>query len=251
MAETSFDFLHFPDDAVAVVTGAASGIGRATADTLLAAGVAVSGWDLSADAIAEWADAATAAGGRAIGLTVDVTDAAAVGQAFEQTTERLGPAGFLVNNAGPASTSEFAFDDALRISAGSVELVTRTWLATEGSADGHVVNISSVAGFHIGVGQSWYPAAKAAIAGYTKYLALNRPNGIRANAVAPGMTITPRTREFYVESEAGKAIVDRNPFKRPGQPEDIAAAIVFLLAPVSTYVNGLLVPVDGGSLLTQ
>lgn len=251
MASSNFDFLRFPEDAVAVVTGAASGIGRATADLLVSAGVAVSGWDLNSAAIEDWASSANATGGRALGLTVDVTDENAVRAALAETEQQLGPAGFLVNNAGPASTTEFAFADALTISAGTVEVVTRNWLSTRGSENGHVVNISSVAGFHIGVGQPWYAAAKAAIAGYTKYLALNRPNGIRANAIAPGMTVTPRTREFYVESEAGKAIVDRNPFKRPGQPEDIAAAIVFLLAPVSTYVNGLLVPVDGGSLLTQ
>jgi len=251
VATTSFDFLRFPPGSVAVVTGAASGIGRATADLLIEAGVAVSGWDLSEQAINEWAETAIASGGRALGLVVDVTDQAAVESGLAQSVAHLGPIAFLVNNAGPASTREFAFEDALRISAGSVELVTRSWLATEGSENGHVVNISSVAGFHIGVGQSWYPAAKAAIAGYTKYLAMNRPNGIRANAVAPGMTVTPRTRAFYVESEAGRAIVERNPFRRPAQPEDIASAIVYLLAPVSTYVNGLLVPVDGGSLLTQ
>lgn len=130
-----FDFLQFPTDAV--VTGAASGIGRTIADGLVEAGVAVSGWDLATDPIAEWESAVTADRGVAIGLHLDVTDEAQIVEAFAATIERLGPVGFLVNNAGPASTTELPFARGLTLAAGSVELVTRSWLETPGSAGGH------------------------------------------------------------------------------------------------------------------
>jgi NAD(P)-dependent dehydrogenase (short-subunit alcohol dehydrogenase family) len=242
-----FDFLGFPENAVAVVTGAASGIGRAIADQLLAAGVAVSGWDLSAEAIAAWQ---TESGDGALGLVVDVTDESSVAAAFASTAERLGPVGFLVNNAGPASGTDFEFTRGLAVAAGSMELVTRSWLATAGSTDGHIVNISSVAGNFVGVGAPWYPAAKAAIAGYTRSLAVDRPNGIRANAIAPGIIETPRTAAGLAQP-AFQAVIARNPFGRPGVPLEVANAVVFLLSPAAGYINGVVLPVDGGTLVTQ
>jgi NAD(P)-dependent dehydrogenase (short-subunit alcohol dehydrogenase family) len=251
MTDAPFDFLSFPPGAVAVVTGAAAGIGRQIADDLAAAGVAVAGWDSSADGIAAFEREVEASGGRARGLHVDVSDPGRVEAAFAQTIEELGPASFLVNNAGPASGTPFSFVDGLAASLGSVQAVTEAWLRTDGAVDGHLVNISSVAGSMIGVGAtSWYPAAKAGIAGYTRWLALNRPRGIRANAVAPGVIETGRTRQL-LSSPEGRAVIERNPMGRAGRPSDISAAVLFLLAPVSHYINGVLLPVDGGSLITQ
>ena len=251
MTARKVDFLGFPADAVAVVTGAASGIGRQVTQDLARLGVAVSAWDRSREGTEQLDSDARAWTSKVLPLQVDVTDEGAVTGAFERTVRELGEVSFLVNNAGPASTGEMPFDDALVASVGSVKLVTDAWLRTPGSHGGHLVNISSVAGSIVGNGASaWYPAAKAGIAGLTRYLAVNRPNGIRANTFAPGLTETPRTREI-VRSTGGRAIIDRNPFSRAAAPCDVSAMVVFLLAPVSGYSNGLFVPVDGGSILVQ
>ncbi len=243
-------FLAFPRDAVAVVTGAASGIGRSVADLLGRNGVAVAGWDIASEAIAEWETAGTVDAHR-LGVAVDLDDPDAVAAAIELTTSTLGPVGFLVNNAGPASTTALPYVVGLDRSIGVVERVTSAWLGWPGSSGGHVVNIASVAGTSVGgLGtEAWYPSGKAAILGYTRHLAVTRPNGIRANAVAPGIIETPRTR-VALASGPMQEIVARNPMRRVGAPGDVAAAVVFLLAPVSGYINGVLLPVDGGSLLT-
>ena len=94
----------------------------------------------------------------------------------------------------------------------------------------------------------WYPTAKAAITGYTRYLAVNRPNGIRANTVAPGFTATPRTTEF-LGSDAGRAAIARTPLGRAAAPAEIAGPVLFLLSEAASYVNGVLLPVDGGTVV--
>jgi NAD(P)-dependent dehydrogenase (short-subunit alcohol dehydrogenase family) len=242
------DFLSFPSDAVAVVTGAGAGIGREIARTLLAAGVSVSAWDMAENGLLQL-EAENL--GRMGSYVLDIASPDAVADALASSSTDLGPAAFLVNNAGPPSGTPFSFNAGIAASLGSLESVTSLWLETEGSMSGTVVNIASVSGSFIGVGaQPWYPAAKAGIAGFTRYLALNRPNGIRANAIAPGMTETVRTRDNVASAE-GQAIVSRNPLGRPAKPSDIAAGVVYLLAPVSAYINGVILPIDGGSLLTQ
>ena len=245
------DFLRYPEDAVAVVTGAANGIGRQVVEDLAGLGVAVSAWDRSPAGLQQLETASRGWNGRVLALDVDVTDQAAVAGAFERTAAELGEVGFLFNNAALPSAAGMPFMEGLLGSLGSVHFVTEAWLATPGSHGGHLVNMSSVAGSLIGIGSSpSYPAAKAGIAGLTRYLALHRPNGIRANAVAPGLVETPRTREL-ISSEKGRAIVARNPFGRAATAADVSAVVVFLLAPVSEYTNGVLVPVDGGALLVQ
>lgn len=243
-------FLRFPPDAAVVVTGAASGIGRGTAELAASVGLGVGAWDLNADGAREVAAVLDESGARSHPVTVDVTDARAVAAAFAETAEALGPVRYLVNNAGPTSFVTRPFADGLVAAAASMVTVTDAWLAAGRAPGDAVVNLSSVAGTSTGVGdEAWYPSAKAAIAGYTRYLALNRPQGIRANAVAPGLIRTPRLAEF-IDSPAGEGIMARNPMGRAGEPADVAAAICFLLSPVAEYVNGVILPVDGGSLVT-
>jgi NAD(P)-dependent dehydrogenase (short-subunit alcohol dehydrogenase family) len=245
------NFLGFPPKSVAVVTGAASGIGRATVRVLLDVGVDVAGWDVSREGLEAVSQELGKDGSRFRGYCVDVTDRDRVVSTFAEVGRDFGGAGLLVNNAGPPSGTPFPFDEGLAASLGSVHLVTEAWLSTDASANGTVVNVASVAGAILGVGPTaWYPAAKAGIAGYTRHLALTRPRGIRANAVAPGIVETPRTKAL-LESPEGSAVIARNPMGRVGRPADVAAAIVFLLSPASEYINGVLLPVDGGNLLTQ
>ncbi len=225
-----------------VVTGAGSGIGRATARLGAAAGLAVAAWDLDAGTAESIAADITAAGGTASWARVDVTDAGEVAAGFAGLDR---PARYLVNNAGPASAVATAFADGLVMGAGSMELVTRTWMGTDLPAGAALVNVASVAGNCIGAAPDWYAATKAAVMGYTRHLAAWQADRIRANAVAPGMIATPRSAAF-AGSDALVQALSRNPLGRMGEAEEIAGPILFLLSPSATYVNGALLVADGG-----
>ena len=231
-----------------VVTGAGSGIGRATAHLAAASGHAVALLDLSLEAAERVADELSDTGVERFVAAVDVTDDEAVGRGIEGAAAQLGHLSGLVNNAGPTSHQPRPFPDGLLAAAGSVVAVTDAWLRLGRQEGDAVVNVASVAGTHTGVGaEAWYPSAKAAIAGYTRFLALQRPGGIRANAVAPGLIRTPRNDEFI--AGPGRDIIARNPMGRSGEAEEVAAVICFLLSPGASYVNGVVLPVDGGSLV--
>jgi NAD(P)-dependent dehydrogenase (short-subunit alcohol dehydrogenase family) len=133
---------------------------------------------------------------------------------------------------------------------GSVRRVTEAWLARALPAGPALVNVTSVAGNLIGTAPDWYPATKAAIMGYTRHLAAYSHDRVRANAVAPGMTDTPRLTGFTV-SEIGQRVLQRIPAGRMARPDEIGWAILFLLSPLASYICGALLVVDGGWTVTQ
>ena len=242
-----FDFsgLGFQRGEVIVVTGAGSGIGKATALTAAKSGLAVAAWDMNAGPANDTAEEIRSAGGKAVAVTVNVGDDSAVAQAWEASAE-LGPCCYLVNNAGPASVSKEPFYDNLVLAVGSMYRVTNSWLARHQGVASSMVNVSSVAGnFQGGTAAAFYPTAKSGIAGYTRHLAINLRGKPRANAVAPGFTITPRTAP-YLDNEETRTRVSRIPMERLGYPEEIASTILFLLSPAAGYINGALLPIDGG-----
>jgi len=241
--------LGFTPGDVLVVTGAGSGIGRATAVRGAQVGLAVAAWDLNPDTVQATVDEITGAGGTALAVIADVSDPAAVADGFARTAT-LGAARYLVNNAGPPSAVALDFDAALVLAVGSMRRIAETWLATPPPAGASLVNLASVAGNLIGTASDWYTAAKAAIAGYTRHLAAYRSDVVRANAVAPGMTDTPRIAGF-ADSEMGQRVLARVPLHRMATPDEIAWAILFLLSPLASYVNGVLLPIDGGWTVTQ
>lgn len=243
-AETA---LGFTAGDVVVVTGAGSGIGRATALAAGRAGLTVAVWDIDLDTARTTAGLLRDAGHSGLPLGVDIADGSAVETAMT-TTRRAGPVRHLVNNAGPASTAGIAFGDAMRIGLGGTRTVTECFLRT-GTARS-LVNVASVAGTVTGSAPDWCPALKAGIAGYTRHLATHRTVQVRANAVAPGLIDTPRMAEF-ARSALGTRIVGRVPEGRAGRAEEVAGPILFLLSPLASYVRGVVLVIDGGATVAQ
>jgi len=232
-----------------VVTGAGSGIGRAVAQRGLELGLNVSAWDLRADGLTALA-AEVSSDAPLHTYVADISDAAAVEAGFAEVTQRFGIPALLANNAGPPSSVPIPYDEGLRISVGGTRTVTEAWAGLGLPAGAAMVATASVAGNRIGTESDWYSSAKAAVTGYVRHLAAHRADQFRSNAVAPGMTDTPRLTGF-AESERGQSVLQRIPLGRMGSADDMAWAILFLLSPLASYVNGTLLIVDGGWTVTQ
>lgn len=244
--QPSFGFT--PGDTV-IVTGAGSGIGQATARNAAAMGLRVAAWDVNGDTAAATAAQITNAGAEAVAVTCDVGSDEQVAAALD-ASQSLRPARYLVNNAGPASANPLDFEFALTLSVGSMRRVAYAWLDGGRPAGAALVNVSSLAGNLVATEPDWYPTSKAAIMGWTRHLAAFRAEEVRSNAVAPGMTDTPRLAGFKA-SEVGQRVLGRIPFHRLATPDEISWAILFLLSPLASYINGALLVVDGGWTVTQ
>jgi len=244
-----FSGLGFAAGDVVVITGAASGIGRATALTAARSGLTVIGWDLDDARLAGIQAEITAAGGTAHSVRCDVTDPDQIAAAW-QATAALGDPIYLVNNAGPPSGTPLSVAQGLVQGAASMAAVTDNWLSQFGGVAVATTFTASISGTYVSpqAGHTWYPMAKAAIAAYARHLAVSRRGRPRANVVAPGLTATPRT-EALLATEVGQAMAKGIPSGRIGEADDQAAAIMFLLSPAASHVNGVTVPVDGGSIL--
>jgi len=238
------------ENKIALVTGGASGIGAATTRELARAGaqVIIADIDLSAAA----ALAAEVPGARAIRM--DVTDAASIASAFAGI-EKLN---ILVNNAGIglvgdiSQTVEEDFDRVMRVNVHSVFLVTKAALPLLLATRGSIVNIGSVAG-SVGVKQRFaYCASKGAVQAMTRQIAVDFPKELRINCIAPGTVQTPFVEgylEKYHAHEKEKVraeLVARQPIGRLGTPEDIASLVRFLCSKEAEFINGAVIPIDGG-----
>jgi NAD(P)-dependent dehydrogenase (short-subunit alcohol dehydrogenase family) len=257
------------DGEVAVVTGAATGIGEGIASLLAAAGAFVVVADVDAAGAERAAAALGEAGGRAEALVVDVTDHEAVAAAIGRVVERHGSLDVLVNNAGSYLTAGPIYDlepamwhKLVRVNLDSLyhcsRAVVRRWI--DAGHSGRIVNIASVDGIIPCIGVN-YDAAKAGAIQFTRSLAVDvAPHGIRVNAVAPGY-VQVETLARIARGElpavqgtpsvatglSGPAIRARlGALARPGAPEDIARAVLFLVSEASSYVTGQVLAVDGG-----
>jgi 3-oxoacyl-[acyl-carrier protein] reductase len=246
---------------VAVITGGANGIGKATARLFAGAGAAVSIWDMAADAGQALVEEITAAGGQAIFCRVNVTAPADVARAGAATVERFGRIDILINNAGitrdaqlvrvkdgqvVGQMSESDFDAVVGVNLKGVfnctQAVVPHMLA---GGYGRIISASSVVGLYGNFGQTNYVATKAGVIGMTRVWARELgKRGITANAVAPGFIATEMTAAMPEHVLAG--MISHTPLGRLGTPEDVANAYLFLASEEAGFINGAVLTVDGG-----
>jgi len=239
---------------VAVVTGAAGGIGRAIAAALYAEGASVAVADLNGDAADAYAAELTAAGGpgRALGVRVDISSSADVSAAVGLVERELGPVEVLVNNAGITRDgllvrmSDDNWGAVLDTNlTGAFHTIRRATPKMMRGRHGRIVNVSSVSGQSGQAGQANYSAAKAGLVGLTRAVARElAPRAITCNVVAPGPIVTAMTEGLPDDWRTWAE--ETVPLGRLGTPEEVGAVVTFLCSDAAGYVTGAIVPVDGG-----
>ena len=238
---------------VAIVTGAGSGIGRATALRLAAEGAAVACVDLSIEGVRATATRIEAAGGQALALPVDVTDHEACARMVADTLARFQKLTTLVNSAGvrPIAADPAPAPDEWRrvveVNLTGTYLPSRAALpALQATGAGSVTNLASIFGLVGGSMAPSYAASKGGVANLTRQLALNWAPAVRVNCVCPGVIETLMTAELRKDPAWRETVLLKYPLGRFGQPEEIAAAILYLASDEAAYVTGVALPVDGG-----
>jgi len=240
-------------DKVAIITGSARGIGQATALKFAAEGARVVVCDLDRKAVDEVVAQIAAAGGQAIGFTLNVTDKASIAATVEGVMDKYGRIDVLVNNAGIVDDAmlrkmsdeqfERVIDINLKGTYNCARAVVDIMIAQNA---GVILNASSVVGLYGNFGQTNYAASKFGVIGMAKTWAreLGR-KGIRANAVCPGFVETTILKS--IPQKVMQAMIDRVPLGRLAKPEEIANTYAFLASDEASYINGAVIEVSGGA----
>jgi len=237
---------------LAVVTGAARGIGRAIVLELLKQGKIVAGLDLNGEQLKELEKVVAEAGYSVITKCVDITKTELLTEVLEQLAKEYNGIGILVNNAGITrdrlmmQMDDADYDILMAVNLRAAFMATRTVLRSMvRNKFGRIINISSIAGIMGQAGSANYAASKAGLIGMTKSIVREvAKKGITANCVAPGFIVTEMTKVLPEPvKEAALAII---PAKKLGTPEDVAKAVAFLASDDAGYINGQVLQVDGG-----
>ncbi len=241
----------------AVITGGGTGLGKRFAQVLSAAGASVVLCARRTDKLQETAAEINKAGGRALCVSMDVTDAAQVAAGFD-AAEDFGQVSILVNNAGVAAQSvlldmeETEWDTVLDTNLKGAWLVAREAARRMIAAgtSGSIINIASILGYSAQKGTGPYAASKAALIQITRVMALEWAKyGIRVNAMAPGYFATEMS-EGFLTSETAQNMIKRIPQRRLGRPDQLDGTILLLASDASEYMTGTTITVDGGHSLT-
>lgn len=244
-------------NATVVITGAASGMGRAMAVEFAEEGSNVVVVDVDEDGTDEVVSEITDDGGTAIGVFGDVSDTESVETVVETALEEYGTIDVLVNNAGilddfaPAGdTSDDLWDAVIGVNLDGPFYLTREALPAlkDGDEEGIVINTASIAGKVAGGGGAAYTASKHGLIGLTKHLSEAYGPDIRANAICPGAVKTGMTDDMEDELQEMSAVT---PAERPADPEEIARVATFLASDDSSFIHGTPVNVDGGMLVDK
>ena len=242
----------------ALITGAGSGIGRASAMRFHQGGAAIMCADIDLAAAEDVANHIGQLGGRAEAIRVDVADREAVQRALQGTVDAFGGLDVLFNNAGVGSGP--GWEATIRINLEGV--YNGLYYGAEMMAErggGSIINTASILGM-VGMapfpgeplvprdyGMGAYAASKGAVVQLTRQFAVSYGSrGVRVNAIAPGFIVTPMTAMFREVPEVDQFLISLHPMGRLGQPEEIAAAAAFLASDEASFINGVILPVDGG-----
>ncbi len=239
----------------ALVTGCRQGIGQSVAITLAEYGADLILNDLTISDEDEVTVAVHGLGRKALCISADIASPESVDAMFAQIKEKAGRLDILVNNAGitmDAMAHKMTIDQWSKVLAVNL---TGTFLCCQAAAKlmtenkfGKIINTSSIAGFIGNIGQANYSATKGAVAALTKTLAKELAGkGIYVNAVSPGFVETPMTEK--IPDELKQQMIAKIPLKRIGQPKDIANVVVFLASPLSDYVTGQTIQINGGTYM--
>jgi NAD(P)-dependent dehydrogenase (short-subunit alcohol dehydrogenase family) len=247
------------ENKVAIVTGSASGIGRATAIRFGAEGAKVVICDFNEAGLAETEQLVKETGAECLAVKVNVRMQEEVDACVSATLEKFGTIDILVNNAGTGQFVPFAmmendeYDRVMEINVRGMFFFSRAVLPTMMDKDfGRIVNITSIMGEVAGQGQSIYNTSKGAAKMMTQGIAVDCSGyNINVNAVAPGMVLTGLTHNMLGDPDQAQYFIEKIPQRRIGKPEEIAAAILFLCSEDASYINGATLHVDGGMMCTR
>jgi 3-oxoacyl-[acyl-carrier protein] reductase len=241
---------------VGLITGAGSGIGRAAAELFATEGAQVVVVDVNAGPARDTAATIEAAGGQALAVPTDVADPAAVEAMASAAVERFGRVDVLVNNAGilddylpAAETPDEVWERVMGVNLKAQFLTCRALIPQMlENGGGAIVNVASTAGLNGGNGGAAYTTSKHGVIGFTRQLCFDYARrGLRCNVICPGAVETGMTHEIFSsgDAEVMKA-VESAPIGRWAQPEELAAAVLFLASDDASFVNGAVYVVDGG-----